>query len=252
MLNTDSGKGDHDCETQLLLTIQDLASTINVMGETDVILLDFSKAFDKVPHLRLLSKIRYYGIQNNLNTWISSFLEGRNQQELLDGSSSTPSPVESGVPQGSVLGPLLFLLYINDLPKYISPESIARLFADDCVLYRRINSEEDAYKLQKDLDGLQKWERDWLMEFHPQKCQTMHNTNKRKPMSVPYNIHGHVLEEVDTAKYLWVNIHKQLNWNHHISSVTKKANNTRSFLQRMISQCPKKTKELCYRTLVRP
>ena len=240
------------CETQLLLTIQDLASTIDVMGQTDVILLDFSKAFDKVQHLRLLSKIRYYGIQNNLNRWISSFLEGRNQQVLLDGSSSTSSPVESGVPQGSVLGPLLFLLYINDLPKYISPESVARLFADDCVLYRRINSEEDAHKLQKDLDGLQKWERDWLMEFHPQKCQTMDITNKRKPITVPYTIHGHVLEEVDTAKYLGVNIHKQLNWNHHISAVTKKANNTRSFLQRNISQCPKKTKELCYRTLVRP
>ena len=94
------------CETQLLLTIQDLASTIDVMGQTDVILLDFSKAFDKVPHLRLLSKIRYYGIQNNLNWWISSFLEGRNQQVLLDGSSFTSSPVESGVPQGSVLGPI--------------------------------------------------------------------------------------------------------------------------------------------------
>ena len=104
--------------------------------------------------------------------------------------------------QGSVLGPLLFLLYIDDLPKYISPESVARLFADDCVLYRRINSEEDAHKLQKDLDGLQKWERDWLMEFHPQKCQTMHITNKRKPITVPYTIYRHVLEEVDTARYL--------------------------------------------------
>ena len=90
------------------------------------------------------------------------------------------------------------------------------------------------------------------MEFHPQKCQTMHITNKRKPITVPYTIHGHVLEEVDTAKYLEINIHKQLNWNHHISSVKKNANNTRSFLQRNISQCPKKTKELCYRTLVRP
>ena len=90
------------------------------------------------------------------------------------------------------------------------------------------------------------------MEFYAQKCQTMHITNKRKPITVPYIIHGHVLEEVDTAKYLGVNIHKQLNWNHHISSVTKIANNTRSFLQRNISQCPKKTKELCYRTLVRP
>ena len=142
--------------------------------------------------------------------------------------------------------------YINDLPKYISPESVAQLFADDCALYCRINSEEDAHKLQKDLDGLKNWKRDWLIEFHPQKCQTMLITNKRKPITVPYTIHGHVLEEVDTAKYLAVNIHKQLNWNYHFSSITKKANNTRSLLQHNISQCSKTTKELCYRTLVRP
>ena len=98
-------------------------------------------------------------------------------------------PIESGVSHGSVLGPLLFILHINDIPKYVSTESVARLFADDCVLHRRIYSEEDAHKLQKDLDGLQKWERDWLMEFHSQKCQTMHITNKRKPITEQYTIH---------------------------------------------------------------
>ena len=240
------------CETQPLLTIQDLASAIDTMDQTDVILLDFAKAFDKVPHLRLLSKINFYGVRNSLNRWVSSFLEGRSQQVQLDGNTSTQAPVESGVPQGSVLGPLLFLLYINDLPNYVSRESTARLFADDCVLYRRIKSDEDAHALQKDLDGLQRWEKDWLMEFHPQKCQVMHITNKRKPIKVPYNIHGHTLEEVDSAKYLGLNIHKTLNWNLHIDTVTKKSNNARSFLQRNISQCPRKTKELCYNTLVRP
>ena len=120
------------------------------------------------------------------------------------------------------------------------------------LLYRRINSEEDAHKLQKDLDGLQKWEKDWLMEFHLQKCQTMQLTNKRKSITKPYTMYGHVLEEVNTAKYLGVNKHISLNWNHQISSVTKKTNNTRSFTQRNISQCLKKTKDLCYRTLVRP
>ena len=240
------------CETQLLLTIQDLASSIDTMEQTDVILLDFSKAFDKVPHHRLLSKIEFYGVRNNLNKWVTSFLQGRSQQVHLDGISSTQVPVESGVPQGSVLGPLLFLLYINDLPNYVSPESTARLFADDCVLYRKIKSEEEAKALQKDLDGLQRWESDWLMEFHPQKCQILHITKKRKPIKVPYKIHGHTLEEVDSAKYLGINIHKTLSWNLHINTVTKKANNTRSFLQRNIKQCPRNTKELCYNTLVRP
>ena len=147
------------CETQLLLAVQDLATTIDTMGQIDTILLDFSKAFDKVPHLRLLSKIQYYGVQHNLNRWIGNFLEGRSQEVQLDGSSSTQAPVESGVPQGSVLGPLLFLLYINDLPSYISKDSTARLFADDCMLYRPIKSVEDAHTLQKDLDNLQRWEK---------------------------------------------------------------------------------------------
>ena len=222
------------CETQLILTIQDLAKTIDDRGQTDDILLDFSKAFDKVPHARLLHKIHHYGIRSNIHQWITNFLREREQQVVLEGYKSRKSPVESGVPQGSVLGPLLFLLYINDLPDYIDHGSTARLFADDCVLYRTIRSVDDAQKLQKDLEALQRWEKDWLMEFHPQKCQVLHITNRRSPLREPYNIHGHVLEEVDSAKYLGVNIHRTLNWNTHINAVAKKANATRSFLQRNI------------------
>ena len=130
------------------------------MGQTDVTLLDFSRAFDKIPHLRLLSKISYYGIQNNLNRWISSFLEVGSQQVQLDGFSLTSVPVESGVPQGSILDPLLSLLSLKDIPKYVSSESVDRLFTDDCVLYSRTNYQEDAHKVQKDLEYLQKKERD--------------------------------------------------------------------------------------------
>lgn len=90
------------------------------------------------------------------------------------------------------------------------------------------------------------------MEFHPHKCQVLHITNKTKPLKHLYNIHGHILEEVESAKYLGVNIHQKLSWNTHINQVAKKANNTRAFLQRNIQQCPRKTKELCYKTLIRP
>ena len=126
------------------------------------------------------------------------------------------------------------------------------MFADDCALYRPIHTDQDARALQQDLDGLQRWEKDWLMEFHPQKCQILHITNKRKPIRQPYNIHGHILEEEDTAKYLGLNFQKSLSWNHHIDLITKKANNVTSFLQRNIHQCPRRTKELCHITLVRP
>ena len=132
------------CESQLILTIQDLAKNIDNRGQTDLILLDFSKAFDKVPHNRLIYKINYYGVRHSTNQWIANFLEGRTQQVLVEGVKSTTALVHSGVPQGSVLGPLLFLLYINDLPDAVSEGSTTRLFADDCALYRDIKTTEDA------------------------------------------------------------------------------------------------------------
>jgi hypothetical protein len=181
-----------------------------------LILLYFSKAFDKVQHKRLLYKINYYGIRHSTNQWIANFLEGRTQQVLVEGVKSTTVPVHSGVPQGSVLGLLLFLIYVNDLPDVVSEGSTTRLFADDCALYKDIKTTEDARKLQDDLEHLQKWERDWLMEFHPKKCQVTNITSKRNIISHKYNIHGHTLEVVDSANYLGLNIHKSLKWNDHL------------------------------------
>ena len=126
------------------------------------------------------------------------------------------------------------------------------LFADDSILYREVNSIQDAHNLQQDLENLQKWEKDWLMEFHPQKCQVLNITNKRKPIQFPYNIHGHVLESVESAKYLGIHIHKQLNWNTHINKTMAKANSTCSFLRRNLQKSPECTKELAYKSMVRP
>ncbi|MCG8033368.1 MAG: reverse transcriptase family protein, partial [Candidatus Thiodiazotropha taylori] len=127
------------CETQLLLTINDLAKGLNDKQQIDAILLDFSKAFDKVPHQRLLLKLNHYGIRNNILAWIKDFLSARTQEVVIDGSKSTPAPVTSGVPQGTVLGPLLFLAYINDMPECV--KSSIKLFADDSLLYRKVQQE---------------------------------------------------------------------------------------------------------------
>ena len=125
---------------------------------TDLILLDFSKTFDKVNHLKLLNKLSCFGVKNTLN-YIQSFLIDRTQTVVLDVESSEEAKVTSGVPQGSVLGPLLFLLYINDLPENI--QSQVRLFADDTAVYLTVTNMQDSQVLQSDLESLQHWERTW-------------------------------------------------------------------------------------------
>ena len=151
------------CKTQLVQFYHDIVSNLDGAincghKQTDLIIMDFAKAFDKVPQRRLLYKLDYYGIRGSTHRWISSWLSSRSQQVVLDGQVSDPVPVLSGVPQGSVLGPVLFLVFINDLPDNI--RSSVHLFADDCALYRNICSLFDCLILQDDLDRLAQWEAD--------------------------------------------------------------------------------------------
>ena len=143
------------CETQLIDAIQDWAECLNRSGQTDVLLLDFSKAFDKVPNQRLAVKLRHYGIDGKTLNWIQGFLSKREQCVVINGTHSSWKPVRSGVPQGSVLGPTLFLLYINDIADEV--KSTMRLFADDSILYREIKCDEDQNQLQEDLNTVFAW-----------------------------------------------------------------------------------------------
>ena len=145
------------CETQLVQFYHHMVSKLDRAlnpghKQTDVIIMDFAKAFDKVPHRRLLYKPDFYGIRGSTHKWIASWLSGHSQKVVLEGQASDPVPVLSSVPQGSVLGPVLFLIFINDLPEGI--RSSVRLFADDCVLYKNIKSPMDCQILQDDLVSL--------------------------------------------------------------------------------------------------
>ena len=179
---------------------------------------------------RLLRKLHHYGIRGHLHSWITSFLTSRSQKVIVEGSESESAPVISRVPQGSVLGPLLFLLFINDLPDNIA--SNTRLFADDCIVYHTIRDHADQEALQEDLVRLAEWEDKWGMEFHPQKCSTLSVTRSRFPLRYPHKLKGHTLEVQDTTKYLGVDLQSTLSWKNHIDRITKKSNSMLGFLRR--------------------
>ena len=250
-------RSQRSCETQLVQFFHDLVSNLDRAlnrnhRQTDVIIMDFAKAFDKVPHRRLLYKLDYYGIRGSTHKWITSWLSGRFQKVVLDGQASDPVPVLSGVPQGSVLGPVLFLIFINDLPENI--RSSVRLFADDCVLYRNIESPADCQILQDDLNSLAQWEADWQMKFNVAKCHSMRVTRHPpdKHIQFEYTLHQQRLEQVQSAKYLGITISDDLDWGQHISEISSKATKTLGFLRRNLAFAPRHTKEVAYKTLVRP
>jgi hypothetical protein len=240
------------CESQLIVTIDKIARNYAKNKQVDVILLDFSKAFDKVPHSRLLHKLEHYGVGNSTIAWIKAFLQNRRQSVYVDGSESGKLDVISGVPQGTVLGPLLFLLYINDLPKS-APHSDTRLFADDSLVYRTISTATDATVLQDDISNLERWEQEWQMEFNPHKCSVIRIVpQSKKCIPTSYTLHGVTLSIADSSKYLGVDLNKDLSWDKHITTVVGKANKTQGFLRRNFSACTKTVKRETYTTMVRP
>ena len=152
-----------------MITTDEFIQNFESKTQTNVVVLNFSKAFDVVPHQRLLHKLDQYGIRGPTLNWIQNFLTNRTQKVVVDGSSSESARVRSGVLQGTVLGPLLFLTYSNDLPSTVSSQ--VRLFADDCLLYRPIKCRADQEQLQlHDLSALQDWADRWGMCFNPSKC----------------------------------------------------------------------------------
>lgn len=159
--------------SQLAQVVHQFAKALEMRQQVDVIYLDFSKAFDQVPHEKLLFKLECLGIKGPLLAWFRSYLSGRRHRVVTDNEASDFLPVTSGVPQGSILGPLLFLVYINDMPGVISGDTSLPLFADDSKCFRLILCQDDGDKLQEDLNKLFEWSRIWGMEFNVKKCKVL-------------------------------------------------------------------------------
>ena len=155
------------CVSQLLVTIKEWMTKLDEGIPVDSIYLDFSKAFDTVPHQRLLLKLKGYGISENVLSWVSDFLSDRSQRVAVNSAKSVSAPVTSGVPQGSVLGPVLFIYYINDLPSVTN--GILKIFADDTKSYSPIQSDSDCQNLQNCINDLTNWSDKWQLKFNSKK-----------------------------------------------------------------------------------
>ena len=213
--------------------------------QVDMAILDFSKAFDTVPRDHLLVKMEFYGIQGPLLKWTASFLTTRSQSVLVEGKYSKPGKVLSGVSQGTVLGPLLFLIHINDLHSVVTSQ--VRLFVDDCLMHCPVQSLADQLALQAYLLALERWGDAWGTHFNAGKCQIM-QVYRGQGLVHFYTLCGQVLSVVEELKYL---IFDDLSWSPHISSITGKAASTLGFLRRNLRKCPAQLKERAYIASVR-
>ena len=239
----------------LLSAVHDWLSSMEDGHEMGAVFFDLTKAFDSVPHRQLISKLRAIGLDDYLVSWITSYLTYRNQSVVLHGETSDLLPVTSGVPQGSVLGPLLFLLYVNDVNDVALSEGTKLiLYADDILLYRRIYTEKDYAVLQQDVDSLGVWSLLNHLSFNPVKCKSMVLSRKKvRTTPPPLNLLGSEIEQVDSIKYLGLTINDNLSWSDHISKICSKARRLIGMLFRQFYNCADtSTIRTLYLTLIRP
>lgn len=238
--------------TQLAEITDDLIRTLNLKGQTDAIFLDFSKAFDVVPHQNLITKLLAIGIEQKVVAWIASYLSNRRQCVTINGCLSKELAVHSGVPQGSVLGPLLFLVYINDIYFCVEPPIQIKLFADDCVVYTSINNQEDQIKLNDALRSINEWCIRWGLKINRSKTNSVTFTNKTLPLHFTYFIGNAAITRADRVKYLGVTLTSNLSWETHVENVCSGALKKLSFLKRKLRNTPPTLKLKAYKALVRP
>jgi len=193
---------DRSCVTNLLEFLEEATTVVDGGAGFDIIYLDFAKAFDKVPIKRLLKKVRAHGISGQILQWIESWLAGRRQRVVLNGKFSSWEDVLSGVPQGSVLGPLLFIIFINDMDEVVRQINILKKFADDTKLGKTVQVEKDREELQEALDQLCIWAEKWGMVFNVGKCKVMHMGHSNPAFN--YTMNGQVLEETKEERDIGV------------------------------------------------
>lgn len=245
-------RNKRNCVLQLLDVLDDWVTNFDKSEQTDVVYLDIKKAFDTVPHRRLIEKMQGYGFGGKLIEWVKNFLKDRRQRVCIDGKYSSWKNITSGIPQGSVLGPTLFILYVNDMPDKL--KAMCKLFADDCKIYSAITARRDQDVIQEDLDTLGEWSKDWLLEFSVPKCKAMQIGNIKFPHTYSMtDKHGQVkdLPNVQEEKDLGITFQSNLKFNKHVSQIVNRANRLLGMIKRTFPRIEKETFIALYKSLVR-
>jgi hypothetical protein len=235
------------CTTNLLETLEAWTRLLDSGIGIDVIFLDYKKAFDTVPHLRLLKKLESIGIAGSLLKWIEAFLTERQMRTIVNGVGSNWVEVLSGVPQGSVLGPLLFLLFVNDLPDWV--HNSIRMFADDTKIWANIQIAEDSMSLQKDLDRLVEWSNLWMLKFNPAKCKVMHIAHN---FETKYTMQEDTLSKTEEERDLGIVITSNMKVSTQCSKAAIKAMQILRLIKRHFSYIDREDFRILYKSFIRP
>ena len=236
---------------QLLHFLDDLTTAVDDHLWADVVYLDFSKAFNSVPHERLIRKLSALGIKGNTLQWIRSFLNSRKEIVVVNGSLSKPTDMTSGVPQGSCLGPVLFLAYINDVDSCFA-NSIVLKYADDIKCYKVLpkNDTSARLSLQDDLNSVMKWSLDWQLNFNLSKCTSLHFGHGNNHFQ--YRLMNESIKQSESEKDLGILIRSDLKSTSHVSLIVQKAEKCLAVLKRNIVSRDKNIFLKLYKQLVRP
>ena len=238
------------CTTNLLEFLEKVTSEVDQGNALDIVYLDFSKAFDKVPHRRLLEKVRAHSIGGQVLRWIQRWLSGRTQRTVLNGEFSPWQEVLSGVPQGSVLGPLAFVIFINDIDEVAGEISVMNKFADDTKCGHVIKEDKDLETLQRCLDKLVQWTITWGMEFNVKKCKVMRFG--KSSIQPSYKMSGLQLSETEAEKDIGVMVQSNLKPSRQCSTAAARATSVLSQISRAFHYRDRRTFVQLYKQYVRP
>ena len=234
---------------QLLRVLDEWTEALDEGKAVDCVYMDYQKGFDTVPHNRLMKKLEAYTIGENTRDWIKHYLDGRKQQVSVNGQLYRWHDVTSGIPQGSVIGPLLFVILINDLPDVV--DSTVYVFADDTKIFNIVKNKGDMNTLQRDLSELTEWSNTWLLKFHPDKCKHMHIGRFNPDPDFKFTLMDKDLETVNDEKDIGVILDSDLSFDRHICEKVKKSNSMFALIRRTFHYLDIETFTPLYKSLVR-